>query len=191
MAQTKPIEYLQSLTLLKQEERDKAQRVVDDLNHEINDLMQAIKLLQEGLGEQKYNGFISRNGETGAFRKKAGKTARKGRTRNTTFLTKYDKSATFEQKVVFAIHQAGKFLPAREIGVIMNRNEPTKSISHYITRFSALASRFRKHRSIVAIKGGGATRNTYYGLPDWLDGDGNIKSGFEYEQEQVEILELQ
>lgn len=102
------------------------------------------------------------------------------RVKQTHLLVKYDKNATFAQKLIFAISSANRFLHNREIADIMFNYDQSVEVDTLVERLSARASRHKKDGLIVNYLVGGNVRNTVYGLPDWLDENREIKEGYEY-----------
>lgn len=170
----------------KEAERDnfiakskKAQLEIDELRIAINKLQGRERSVRSDKGKKRVNGNTSVETAMKIVKKLKGRKKRNDR------LSEYDKDATFRQKIVFVIASLGRFLHNREIARTLYEYDKSTSEDKYVEKLSAIASRFKADGYIVTYQVGGNIRNTFYGLPGWLDGDGKVKPGYEYNRDYV------
>lgn len=160
-------------------------QVTYDLAQEdIDELKAAIELLEKGVRKVRSDKGAHRNGHSVPAAEVGIKIQKTRRGRNKRVLTQYDPSATFEQKVVFVIKEANRFLHNREIAERLYAHDPAISKEYSVNRLSGIAARFAAKGDIVLHKEGGSTRNTFYGLPLWKDGD-KITKGHEFDPKML------
>jgi hypothetical protein len=90
--------------------------------------------------------------------------------------TEYQSKGTNQQKIIFVLGEAKRFLNIGEIADLIKKHEPAEDISAVKERFSKHMSAFRKQGSIVSYESSG---KLYYGLPEFMEG-GKAKKGHEH-----------
>lgn len=87
----------------------------------------------------------------------------------------YGSTSSWISKIVFTLQQENRPLRSPELISLLEKREPTLA-EHYnkVQYFSAFLSNAVKYGRIIQQKMKGV-RGYYYLLPDWLDGQNNIK----------------
>jgi len=149
----------------------------DETKKEVDDLDKAIMKMQGRKRKQRT--------DKGKKRKTNSKkhTLSIAREPENKFASAFD-NATFAGKVVLALASLKRFLHNREIGEFFHKYDSSISTDKWVERLSARASRLKNDGVIVAHQVEGNIRNTFYGLPGWLD-EGEIKEGFEYNEKYL------
>ncbi|ASS49345.1 MAG: hypothetical protein A3D31_03525 [Candidatus Fluviicola riflensis] len=90
------------------------------------------------------------------------------------------------KKFLYFIDKCQRFVHIREVANMIVETEgknPYPDISLLSQRISSSTSEEKK--SLASIKVGTSTRNIFWGHKDWLNADGSIKRGFEYNESEV------
>lgn len=92
----------------------------------------------------------------------------------------YPYTGSVKNKMLFAINDMKRFLHVREIADYIIDREPTNDRQALIDNLGRHIYKYKKDGVISAIKIGSSHRNTFYGLPAWVDEFGKPKEGYGY-----------
>lgn len=97
----------------------------------------------------------------------------------------YPYTGSYKNKMLFAINDLKRFLHLREIADYIIDREPTNNRQVLINNLGRHAYKYKQDKVISSIKIGSSHRNTFYGLPDWVDDFGNAKEGYSYNSDAM------
>ena len=109
------------------------------------------------------------------------RTADHGKTKEkpNTFL--YNESWTYTQKYQYVLKKSNRFLHFREAARIVIDLEGKGDEDHLTSRLGNSARDLKKDGKIVSIQHGNSKKYTFWGSPKWLDENGKIIAGHEYD----------
>ena len=81
-------------------------------------------------------------------------------------------------KILFSINDLKRFLHVREIAEYIIEREPTIKAQGFTDLIGRHIYKYKTDGLVVPYKVGTSHRNTFYGLPAWLDEFGKPKEGF-------------
>lgn len=96
------------------------------------------------------------------------------------------RNMTIAAKVGLIISQTGRFMHIREIAKVFAENGGLNNLQHESSISRKLASPISAMRAkgqLAKVIVNNVNRNTFWGLPSWLDNIGEIKTGYEYKKE--------
>jgi hypothetical protein len=98
----------------------------------------------------------------------------------------YSDNWSLRKKFLYLLKENGRFLHFREAAKMIIDKEgtdlDTKSLA---SKLSAATAPFKREGKLVKFNIGGQNQNTFWGIPDWLNDDGSIKTGHEYNKEYL------
>lgn len=94
-----------------------------------------------------------------------------------------DEKEPIRKKILMVLKGEGRFLHVREIADIMHKIDPSNSVEQLTKKISPAISSLGKKDLLVKIKIGKSNINSFWGSKSWLDEDGKIKEGHEYNPE--------
>lgn len=96
----------------------------------------------------------------------------------------YNKHASYSDKFLYAIRESNRFLHPREIAEFVISREKG-DFKQVLDKLTDNTYQIRKKGIVAKFKASTLTNDTFWGLPEWLGEDGNIKEGHEYNPEYV------
>lgn len=98
----------------------------------------------------------------------------------------YNASIPTKDKALLIIRTENRFLHVREIARIMQILEGEEMLQHLIKKISPALSNLKKLPSspLVSIEAG-SHFNTFWGYREWVEGDGNIRKPFMYNETEI------
>ncbi len=103
-----------------------------------------------------------------------------------TNLRGYDKGAPLAQKLAFFLNREKRFLHFREVAEMVVFSENSKEDPSILARkMSSATQSLKKNGTIVKYQHGSQNRNSFWGIPKWLDDNGNIKEEYSFNEEYL------
>ncbi len=87
--------------------------------------------------------------------------------------------------MTFIIRREDRFLHTREIAKLIHDIDPFASVDDIVKKLSPVISSLRVNNIIVKKKVGSANIHTFWGSKNWLDENGELKPGHEYNKEYL------
>lgn len=97
----------------------------------------------------------------------------------------YNKLNSFKTKFLYLLKKKGRFLHINEAVEAGVELEPNGSYYALSTGLRGAKSTLIKEGKIIKVQAGKSNVNTFYGLKSWLTESGDIKEGYEYDEERV------
>ena len=88
---------------------------------------------------------------------------------------------TYIHKFLRVLKENKRFMKIREMAEYINKTEGGE-VSAWIKRFTTKTGKLQVSGKIIKHQVGKSRVNTYWGSPNWLNGDGNIKDEFKYDE---------
>ena len=96
----------------------------------------------------------------------------------------YDPKWPMKNKLIHVLKRENRFLHIRQIGAILHEYEKHITEKDFISKlYPAMA--ILKKSAIVKVTDGKSNTNTFWGSKNWLESDGIIKKGHEYDSDQI------
>lgn len=95
-------------------------------------------------------------------------------------LSYYSPSWSFIKKFVFVLKSENRFIHFREAAKIIKDLDGSGHIDDLTHRLSNATRKLKKSGKLVKVQHGNSLKNTFWGLPKWLNDDGSIKEGYQY-----------
>lgn len=92
---------------------------------------------------------------------------------------------TIRDKVAFVLKSENKFLHIRQIADILHKLDPKISIDEYTTKLYTPIGQLKKEGKVYKQNIGNSNANTFWGSVNWITGTGEIKSGHEFDENQL------
>tara|TARA_R110002051_G_scaffold321291_2_gene408557 strand:- start:915 stop:1466 length:552 start_codon:yes stop_codon:yes gene_type:complete len=96
----------------------------------------------------------------------------------------YNKDWTYAEKFIFILKNKSRFMKFREVAEEVVEVEGKGDVDFLTRRLTASTRHLKLEGKIVKVSAGGLI-NTFWGLSKWLDDNGNIKKGYEYDKSSV------
>lgn len=97
----------------------------------------------------------------------------------------YDSELGLAKKFSYILKHYNRFLHFREVADIINTLDGTKIDSGKLAGKISASVQSLKGKQIFKHQAKGGHRNTFWGLKNWLNEDGSIKEGHEYNEEYI------
>lgn len=98
----------------------------------------------------------------------------------------YDPNWTLVRKFVFLLKENDRFLHFREAAEMIVYREGLREDPKKIAgKLTAVTVPLKKENKIVKFKADSQNINTFWGIPEWLNPDGSIRPGHEFNQEYL------
>lgn len=97
----------------------------------------------------------------------------------------YPKNGSWWDKVVYILNEKQRFLHNREIAEYIVHKENRPDLEDVVASLSVHISRYKKEGRLEFYRVGSSNRNNFYGFRQWLNEDGTIKQGHEYNEKYV------
>jgi hypothetical protein len=97
----------------------------------------------------------------------------------------YPIKAVLQTKYLYTLRMHKRFMHNREVAEFMIKNEPGLSIQDVLDRLGKFVGKWKKRRVIVVFEALNSRRNAFYGLPEWMDANGQIRKGYEYNEDAL------
>ncbi len=97
----------------------------------------------------------------------------------------YEPTWQLSDKVAFFFKRESRFMHNRELADLAHKEEPDVPSDEFVGKFSSVLSRLKKEEQLTTIQIGKSLRNTFWGSPKWLDENGEIKKGYEINEEYI------
>lgn len=97
----------------------------------------------------------------------------------------YDKEWSLPNKLLFLLKNENRFLHFREAATIVVELEDKGDIKILAGKISAGCGKLKREGVIIKYQIGSSNVNTFWGSPKWLDNEGNIKEGHEYNEKYL------
>ncbi|MDE5488689.1 hypothetical protein [Elizabethkingia meningoseptica] len=95
----------------------------------------------------------------------------------------YDSRMTSKMKFVYFLDKLNRFVHFREIAEMIIREEGKEyNISDLASTLSSSTQSLKKKGLLVKFQAGKDNRNTFWGKKNWLTPNGEIKPGFEFNE---------
>ncbi len=99
--------------------------------------------------------------------------------------TQYPYDGSFRNKILFAIHDAGRFIHVREIAATLIAKEASLDTNDLVEVIGRSMWKIKTSGAVIQFQAGTSLRNTFYGLPTWVNSDGSIKMPYMYRPEAL------
>lgn len=96
----------------------------------------------------------------------------------------YDVTGSNKSKIQFFLKKEQRFLHITEMSALAHAFEPKISVDEWQMKISPALTALKKDGKIINVSGGKGYRNTFWGVPKWVD-NGLIIKGHEFNQELV------
>lgn len=90
-----------------------------------------------------------------------------------------------KMKLGHVLKTQGKFLHIRQIGALLHSYEPGIEEKEFINKLYPAIAELKKSNTIVKFSADTTNLNTFWGSKNWIDENGNIKAGYEYDKDQI------
>lgn len=97
----------------------------------------------------------------------------------------YDPKWSLKKKAVYFLKREQRFLHNREMSEMAHKLEPEVSTNDFTKKFSSILSMLKRDGQLTNIVVNDINRNTFWGVPKWLNEDGNIKKEHMYNDEYL------
>lgn len=98
----------------------------------------------------------------------------------------YKADWSIKKKFAYLLKKHNRFLHFREAAEMINDLENKKyDISNLASKLSSGTQSWKADGTIVKFKVNDNNRSTFWGYKDWLDGEGNIVKGYEFNETYV------
>lgn len=98
----------------------------------------------------------------------------------------YTDAKTNKEKVAIILRVEKRFLHMRQIVKIAQSLDRFKSSKEVFNGISQAVYQLKSSGSIVNFKHGNSNIDTFWGSKSWLNDDNTIKSGYEYDEDQIQ-----
>lgn len=92
----------------------------------------------------------------------------------------YSKEWSYRKKYIFVLKSENRFIHFREVAKIICDLDGEGVVEALTHTLSNTTRKLREAKKIVKVQHGTSLKNTFWGLPEWLNQDGTIKEGHEY-----------
>lgn len=98
----------------------------------------------------------------------------------------YTKNNSLPKKIAYFLKKEQRFLHFREIAeFIVNADGLDIDPAKYASKISSGSQTLKKKGLIVKYQVGTQNRNCFWGIPSWLNADGEIKNGHEFNKDYL------
>lgn len=97
----------------------------------------------------------------------------------------YKSDLGLAKKFAVILKHYNRFLHFREVADIINKLDDTDTDTGVLTSRISTSVQSLKEKQIFKYQAKGGHRNTFWGLRDWLNEDGTIKQGHEYNEDYM------
>lgn len=142
-----------------------------DLLKKLDGVRSAIRSFEDGEEPETSKGVVD-NSETSVL--------------NTTkipYADQFDTSWSLGHKFLFLLKMENRFLHFREAGELIVKLDGKGDTSSVARKLSSSTQKLKKEGTIVKHQATHQNRDTFWGSPKWLNEDGTIKDGHEYNKD--------
>ncbi len=159
---------------------NKYEIAIEALMERRDELIKEIEILDSSIDS------LRQKSKTSTQPKISSEVAPKENDSNTIDLRGYDKSAPLSQKFAFFLSKEKRFLHFREVSEMIvyaeNSNEEPADVAK---KLSSSTQTLKKNGTIVKYQHGNQNRNSFWGIPKWLDENGEIKKEYMYNKKYL------
>jgi len=98
----------------------------------------------------------------------------------------YNKDWTYAEKFIFILKNKSRFMKFREVAEEIVEIEGKGDVDFLTRRLTASTRKLKLEDKITKVSPGGLI-NTFWGLSKWLDENGEIKDGYEYDESSLSV----
>lgn len=99
------------------------------------------------------------------------------------YISGYNSSWGLATKFLFLLNKENRFLHFREAGDIISKLDGKGDPKDLTSKLSSSTAKYKKNGTLVKVQPTGKNIDTFWGMSKWLNEDGSIKEGHEFNED--------
>jgi hypothetical protein len=109
----------------------------------------------------------------------------RGKKGNSENAIEYDPTWPPSKKFLYLLKTKKKFLHFRQAAELIIQLEGKGDIKEWTSKLSTGTGQLKQNDTIVKFQASASNQDTFWGSPKWLNDDGTIKEGFEFDEKYL------